>query len=161
MLIQIAIYLILALFIILVELRRDKEILFDMMTFFNFFFLIVYSLIPTILLIGGVKEYANANLYRGVFYFGKHISTPLIVFLAYLSFLGGYYWSYPRNLVNLLHFDFKLNEDNIIKIFPFSRLRHINITTFEYKDDFISHGKTEIVEKYIGVTSKQIANKIS
>ena len=83
---QIAIYLLLAVFIVLVELRRNKEVIFDMMTFFNLFFLLVYSIIPVILLTGGVKEYANANLYRGVFYFGKSISTPLIIFLAYLSF---------------------------------------------------------------------------
>ncbi len=116
---QIAIYLLLAVFIVLVELRRNKEVIFDMMTFFNLFFLLVYSIIPVILLLGGVKEYANANLYRGVFYFGKSISTPLIIFLAYLSFLGGYYWTYPRTVANSFHFDFRLKEDDIVKIFPF------------------------------------------
>jgi len=119
MAIQIALYALLGFFIILIEIRRKKEIVFDMMSFFNLFFLLVYSIVPIILLYGGVEEYASSNLSHGVFYFGKSIFTPFIIILAYLLFLGGYYWSIPRSLVEDLRFEFLLKEETVLKIIPF------------------------------------------
>ncbi len=119
MALQIAIYALLGFFIILVEIGRKKEVVFDMMSFFNLFFFLVYSVVPIILFIGGVEEYASSNLSNGVFYFGKSIFMPFIIFIAYLTFLGGYYWSIPRRLVSDLQFEFQLTEEMILKIIPF------------------------------------------
>ncbi|SFV68837.1 1-deoxy-D-xylulose 5-phosphate synthase [hydrothermal vent metagenome] len=40
------------------------------------------------------------------------------------------------------------------------KIQDIQLTTFEYKDDFITHGNTKLVEESLGLLPKQLAKKI-
>ena len=37
---------------------------------------------------------------------------------------------------------------------------HVTIKTFEYKDDFITHGATHLIEERLGMTPEQLAEVI-
>jgi 1-deoxy-D-xylulose-5-phosphate synthase len=40
------------------------------------------------------------------------------------------------------------------------RVYDIELTTFEYEDDFITHGNTKLVEESLGLLPRQLAKKI-
>jgi len=48
----------------------------------------------------------------------------------------------------------------ILEFLSKKRVSDITLTSFEYEDEFITHGKTNRVEKSLGITTLQIAEKI-
>ncbi len=48
----------------------------------------------------------------------------------------------------------------ILEFLESEKIKDIELISYEYRDKFIPHGKTSIVEEYLGITPKQIANSI-
>jgi 1-deoxy-D-xylulose-5-phosphate synthase len=48
----------------------------------------------------------------------------------------------------------------ILEFLNYNNISNIKITSFEYEDDFIQHGETNLVEESLGVLPKQLVNKI-
>ncbi len=48
----------------------------------------------------------------------------------------------------------------ILEFLNYNNISNIKITSFEYEDDFIQHGETNLVEESLGLLPKQLVNKI-
>lgn len=103
--------------IILFELGRKKYFIIDHITFFNFFFFLVYSFTPLALLIYG-SDLINYDMPYGSEYFGNNSFTSSIVLGAYLLFVSGYQIS--LNSKQNYYFKFKtlFTTSFIVKILP-------------------------------------------
>ncbi|MCH9813297.1 MAG: hypothetical protein K0U47_05065 [Epsilonproteobacteria bacterium] len=118
---EIFIYSFLGLIIIYYELNRKKYFKIDHITFFNFFFFLVYAFTPIALLIVG-SHLIMVDMPYGEEYFGKNFYTPLIVLISYLFFMGGF------SLVNTSQSEYQIdvqssfNEDKIYSLLPFAYL---------------------------------------
>ena len=41
-----------------------------------------------------------------------------------------------------------------------NRINNINLTSFEYEDNFIPHGSINEIEEYLNISPKQLKNKV-
>jgi len=48
----------------------------------------------------------------------------------------------------------------LLEFFNTAKIHDIALTTFEYKDDFIQHGSTHLVEESLGILPKQLAKRV-
>jgi 1-deoxy-D-xylulose-5-phosphate synthase len=48
----------------------------------------------------------------------------------------------------------------LLEFFNAAKIHDIVLTTFEYKDDFIGHGSTHLVEESLGILPKQLAKRV-
>jgi len=48
----------------------------------------------------------------------------------------------------------------LLEFFNAAKIHDIALTTFEYKDDFIQHGSTHLVEESLGILPKQLAKRV-
>ncbi len=116
--IDLFLYLLLGLIIVWFELTRKKYFLIDLITFFNFFFFLVYSFTPIAILLTSTDLIAKDMPY-GVEYFGQNPFTSTIVFSSYLFFLAGYNITFNTkqkyNITFTTEFDLNFN----LKILPF------------------------------------------
>ncbi len=48
----------------------------------------------------------------------------------------------------------------ILELLNEERVQGVELTTFEYEDEFITHGNTKLVEASLGITPEQLANRI-
>ncbi|MEA1916046.1 MAG: 1-deoxy-D-xylulose-5-phosphate synthase [Campylobacterota bacterium] len=51
-------------------------------------------------------------------------------------------------------------QSSILEFLSSESINDVHVTSFEYEDNFITHGKTEAVEKYLEILPSQIAKKI-
>ncbi len=112
------IYLLLIFLIIWVEIGRKKYFTFDFMTSFNFFFLISYALTPLILASSqNPFKFFAKDMIKGIYYYGLPL-TPYLIFIAYLSFLAGYYNKFFRSNLPVLIIKPKFGESEVLKLSP-------------------------------------------
>ncbi len=103
------IYMLIGAIILYVEIFRKRYFAIDHLTFFNFFFFLVYSFAPVALNIMG-SHIVPYDLAYGKFYIGKHPLMPYAILMGYLLFLAGYFWSKPRNFASRFEIEFRLSE---------------------------------------------------
>jgi len=117
-LIDLLLYFFLGLLIISFELGRKRYFIIDHITLFNFFFFLVYSFTPIALILEGT-HLINDDMPYGSEYFGNFEFTPIIVFGAYLFFLGGYIFTINQNAKYSIDFKTKFEIDLVVKVLPF------------------------------------------
>ncbi len=113
------IYLLLGAIIITYEVTRKRYFTIDIVTFFNFFFFLIYSLTPSALILSGSDLILNDMPY-GKEYFGYNPITPYVVFSAYLFYLAGFHTISFDKQVHDYQFKFWWSEHTIKMIFPFA-----------------------------------------
>ena len=116
--IDLFLYFLLGLVIIGFELGRKRYFIIDHITLFNFFFFLVYSFTPIMLLLEGT-HLINDDMPYGHEYFGYNPFTSIIVFSAYLFFLAGYNAVMIQKQKYILTFQTGFNTDFTVKILPF------------------------------------------
>ncbi len=109
------IYLLLGFIIIYVEITRERYFVIDHLTFFHFFFFLVYSFAPVALMFMGT-DIVPYDLAYGKFHLGKNPHMPYVILVAYLIFLSGYYWSAPRRAASNIYVEFKLSETALLSL---------------------------------------------
>ncbi len=103
------IYMLLGAIILYVELFRKRYFAIDHLTFFNFFYFLVYAFAPVMLNIMGL-HIVPSDLIYGKFYVDKSPLMPYAVLLGYLFFLAGYFWSKPRKFISRFEIEFRMSE---------------------------------------------------
>ena len=113
------VYFFLGAVIITYEVTRKRYFTIDLITFFNFFFFLIYSFAPCALIIGG-SGLILSDMPYGKDYFGYNFFTPYIVFASYLFFLAGFHTLSFGKHVHNYNFKFWWSENTIKLILPFA-----------------------------------------
>lgn len=115
--IDLLLYFLLGLIIVGFELSRKRYFIIDHITLFNFFFLLVYSFTPIVLLLQG-SHLINDDMPYGYEYFGHNIFTSITVLSAYLFFLAGYNIVLNQSQRYTVVFKTKFEIDYVVKVLP-------------------------------------------
>ncbi len=121
MAVELFIYFLLGAIIFIHEFTRKKIFKIDLITFFNFFFFLIYSFTPIMLILVG-SHLIMENMPYADEYFRKNIYTPYIIFSAYLFFLAGFHLFSIVDGRYRYKFSFWWNQKSIEFMLPISYL---------------------------------------
>ncbi|OQX73158.1 MAG: hypothetical protein B6D59_06425 [Campylobacteraceae bacterium 4484_4] len=153
---EILVYLLLGLLIITIELKRERYFYFDLLTFFHFFYFLVYVFTPIALIIGG-PHLINDDMPFGIFYYHKCAYTPYVILGAYLFFLAGFYWQKPHYFAKRFEIRFPaFTLYDLLKILPFA-FAFLYAVLFLYTSEF--GGIIEAIRQAEAYRSSAIAFK--